>query len=76
MNLLTNAVKYTKEGRIGLKIGSRKEDDRHIRLDFAVSDTGAGIRKEDMEELFSPFARLDEEKNRSIEGSGLGISIT
>ncbi len=76
LNLLTNAVKYTKEGRIGLKIGSRKEDDRHIRLDFAVSDTGAGIRKEDMEELFSPFARLDEEKNRSIEGSGLGISIT
>ncbi len=76
LNLLTNAVKYTKEGRIGLKIGSRKEDDRHIRLDFAVSDTGVGIRKEDMEELFSPFARLDEEKNRSIEGSGLGISIT
>ena len=76
LNLLTNAVKYTKEGRIGLKIGSRREDDKHIRLDFAVSDTGAGIRKEDMEELFSPFARLDEEKNRSIEGSGLGISIT
>ncbi|MBR4575224.1 MAG: response regulator [Lachnospiraceae bacterium] len=76
LNLLTNAVKYTKEGRIGLKIGSRKEDDDHILLDFAVSDTGAGIRKEDMEELFSPFVRLDEEKNRSIEGSGLGISIT
>ena len=76
LNLLTNAVKYTKEGQVGLKIGCTKEDDNHIKLEFTVSDTGAGIKKEDMDTLFSPFSRLDEEKNRNIEGSGLGISIT
>ena len=76
LNLLTNAVKYTKEGNIGLKIGYAKEDDSHIRLDFTISDTGAGIRKEDMDNLFSPFSRIDEKKNRNIEGTGLGISIT
>lgn len=76
LNLLTNAVKYTKEGKIGLKIGYEKEDDSHIVLSVVVSDTGAGIKQEDMDNLFSPFVRIDEEKNRNIEGSGLGISIT
>ena len=76
LNLLTNAVKYTKEGKIGLKIGYEKEDDQHIILSVVVSDTGAGIKQEDMDNLFSPFVRIDEEKNRNIEGSGLGISIT
>ena len=76
LNLLTNAVKYTKEGKVGLKIGYKKTDDDHISLEFTVSDTGAGIKKEDMDNLFSPFVRIDEEKNRSIEGTGLGISIT
>ncbi len=76
LNLLTNAVKYTKEGRIGLKIAFNKEDDSHIFLEVTVTDTGAGIKKEDLENLFSPFVRIDEEKNRNIEGTGLGISIT
>ena len=76
LNLLTNAVKYTKEGHIGLSIGFEKQDEDHIRLDFTISDTGTGIKKEDMDNLFTPFARIDEEKNRNIEGSGLGISIT
>ncbi len=76
LNLLTNAVKYTKEGRIGLKVGFETIDSDHVRLDFTVSDTGTGIRKEDMNNLFTPFVRIDEEKNRSIEGTGLGISIT
>lgn len=76
LNLLTNAVKYTEKGKVELKIGYKKEDDDHIVLSFEISDTGAGIKPEDMEDLFSPFTRIDEKKNRSIEGTGLGISIT
>ena len=76
LNLLTNAVKYTEKGKVELKIGYEKEDDDHIVLKFEISDTGAGIKPEDMEDLFSPFTRIEEKKNRSIEGTGLGISIT
>ncbi len=76
LNLLTNAVKYTTEGSISLKIGFHKVDDRRLLLDFSVEDTGSGIKPEDMDTLFVPFSRIDEVKNRSIEGTGLGISIT
>lgn len=76
LNLLTNAVKYTQEGEVRLKIRHRKSSDDRIVLSFEVSDTGVGIRPEDMDNLFSPFMRIDEKKNRSIEGTGLGISIT
>ena len=73
---MTNAVKYTQEGEVRLKIRHRKSSDDRIVLSFEVSDTGVGIRPEDMDNLFSPFMRIDEKKNRSIEGTGLGISIT
>ena len=76
LNLLTNAVKYTEKGRVSLSVRCRKKDEKHVELDFTVADTGAGIKAEDMDNLFSPFTRLDEKKNRSIEGTGLGISIT
>ena len=76
LNLLTNAVKYTKEGSISLKIGFSEADEGNINLEVTVEDTGIGIRPEDMKDLFSPFIRIDEEKNRNIEGTGLGISIT
>ena len=75
MNLLTNAVKYTNKGKVvfSVKTASREKD--AILIDVAVTDTGIGIKKEDMERLFEPFERLDQEKNRNIEGTGLGISI-
>ena len=76
LNLLTNAVKYTDEGSVNFKIGFSEIDNLRILLEFTIADTGAGIRPEDMDDLFSPFTRIDEKKNRSIEGSGLGISIT
>ena len=76
LNLLTNAVKYTDEGSVSLTIGFQKIDDIRILMEFSIADTGAGIKPEDMDNLFSPFARIDEKKNRSIEGTGLGISIT
>ena len=75
LNLLTNAIKYTKEGSITFSINFRKCAENEILFIVHVKDTGCGIRQEDMEKLFAPFERIDEEKNRTIEGSGLGISI-
>ena len=75
MNLLTNAVKYTEKGRVTLVISGKKMPENKLLMFVAVRDTGIGIRREDMGKLFESFARLDEERNRNIEGTGLGMSI-
>ncbi|WP_051533471.1 ATP-binding protein [Anaerovibrio sp. RM50] len=75
-NLLTNAVKYTAEGSVVFSIDFEKKDENHVLLNVAVKDTGSGIKKEDMDKLFSKFDRIGEVKNRHIEGTGLGLSIT
>ena len=78
-NLLTNAVKYTNEGSVSFKVTVAEntgEDKESVLLHFEIEDTGMGIKPEDREKLFSEFERLDLEKNRSIEGTGLGIPIT
>ncbi|MBQ3797887.1 MAG: response regulator [Butyrivibrio sp.] len=74
-NILTNAVKYTKEGSVTLNVSYRKADEDSIFLKFQVLDTGIGIKEEDLEKLYSPFERIEEIRNRSIEGTGLGMSI-
>ncbi len=76
MNLLTNAVKYTEKGSLTLWVSYEKKDDTHILLTVTVTDTGIGMREEDMESLFSPYKRIEEKRNRTIEGTGLGMSIT
>ncbi len=75
-NLLTNAVKYTPKGSVELILAGEYRDKDNILLKISVKDTGMGIRKEDMGKLFESFQRLDEEKNRNIEGTGLGMNIT
>ncbi len=77
-NLLTNAVKYTEKGSIELSIRYRNDNDdpEKIVLIVSVRDSGIGIKPEDMRRLFSEFERIDEDHNRNIEGTGLGISIT
>ncbi len=77
-NILTNAVKYTKKGTITFTVKyERAEDDPDsIMLYVAVRDTGIGIKREDMSKLFSEFERIEEERNRNIEGTGLGMNIT
>ncbi|MCR5487237.1 MAG: response regulator [Lachnospiraceae bacterium] len=75
LNLLTNAVKYTDQGWVGLKVGFHKCSEEEVRLIFQISDTGIGMKEEDMDRLFSPFSRIEEERNRTIEGTGLGMSI-
>jgi CheY-like chemotaxis protein/anti-sigma regulatory factor (Ser/Thr protein kinase) len=74
-NLLTNAVKYTEKGSVTLTVRSESVQDDDITLYVEVGDTGIGIREEDMGALFESFRRLDEQRNRSIEGTGLGMAI-
>ncbi len=74
-NLLTNAVKYTNKGSVTLNIGGVYTDNETFEMLVMVKDTGIGIKEEDIDGLFQTFKRLDEEKNRNIEGTGLGISI-
>ena len=74
-NLLTNAVKYTSKGGIELRANYKRTEEDAIDLIISVKDTGMGIRQEDMGKLFESFRRIDEEKNRNIEGTGLGMNI-
>lgn len=74
-NLITNAIKYTHEGSVTLIVNGRQENDT-LHLHFAVKDTGIGIKPEDIRKLGSAFERVEESRNRNIEGSGLGLSIT
>ena len=75
MNLLTNAVKYTEKGSVTLCIRKKEIVDDNLIFYVAVKDTGIGIRREDIDKLAISFERLEEKRNRHIEGTGLGISI-
>ena len=77
-NLLTNSVKYTQKGSVTFRLGFERipDEEDHILLNVLVEDTGIGIKKEDMDKLFLKFERIDEDRNKSIEGTGLGMSIT
>ena len=74
-NVLSNAVKYTQEGSVSFQLSFDWMDEEHVRLVFTVTDTGVGIRKEDLSKLFDSFKRLEQNKNRNIEGTGLGLNI-
>ncbi len=75
INILTNAVKYTHEGTVWLRVHSRVMNETAL-LYFEVEDTGIGIKAEDLPKLSAEFERIEEDKNRNIEGTGLGMSIT
>ena len=74
INLLNNAVKYTEKGSVTLLV-SATEKDKGIELHFMVKDTGIGIKEEDMPKLYAAFERIEEERNRNVEGTGLGMNI-
>ena len=74
-NLLTNAVKYTDRGKVTLIIKTTRDAQGMDAIEYAVEDTGCGIRQDDMGKLFSTYGRLDLERNRRVEGTGLGIGI-
>lgn len=75
-NILSNAVKYTEHGGITLTVNGKKLPDNKIKMFFSVKDTGIGIKQEDIKKLFSAFERIEEKRNRSVEGTGLGMNIT
>lgn len=75
VNLLTNAVKFTKKGCVIMKV----TQSRHvygINLNVSIRDTGIGISQENIEKLFTSFQQVDTKKNRSVEGTGLGLAIS
>lgn len=76
LNIVSNAIKYTKEGEVSVKVSGTDEPDNSVRLKVVVSDTGIGIKQEDLPRLFTGFERLDIRENRHIEGTGLGLAIT
>ncbi len=76
MHLLTNAVKFTKEGSITLGVDWSYEPKNKIILIITVKDTGIGIKTENMNQLFDSFSRIDTEEEQRMEGNGLGLSLT
>jgi signal transduction histidine kinase/CheY-like chemotaxis protein len=75
LNLLSNAVKYTEKGFISLSIRSEIKEDDIVNIIIEVADSGKGIKKKEVNKLFSEFARFDTEINKNIEGTGLGLAI-
>ena len=77
INILTNAVKFAREGYILFTVDTKPDlNEGYVNLIFSVEDTGIGIRKKDLPMLFDNFSQLDTRKNRSVEGTGLGLAIT
>ena len=76
LNILNNAVKYTRQGSVKFIVEGDEIAGENINITFHVIDTGIGIKPEDQSKIYDPFERVDEGANRSIEGTGLGMSIT
>ena len=76
INILNNAVKFTKIGEVRLTVTGTKTAENSVLFKMSVSDTGIGIRPKDMDKLFKSFQQVDSRRNRNIEGTGLGLAIT
>ena len=76
INILNNAVKYTREGSVTFEVSVIEKTDKKVRLEFKVSDTGTGIRPEDQKNLFKSFEQLERKVHYGVEGSGLGLAIS
>ena len=75
INLLNNAVKYTKQGSVTFSVRCERLGLNRVRVWYSVEDTGLGVKKENIPYIFDAFKRVDEKRNRHIEGTGLGLSI-
>lgn len=75
-NFLSNAVKYTKQGKVTFCLDYEQKSGEQILLIISVADTGIGIKEEDLGKLFTSFTRIEEKRNRNIEGTGLGLNLT
>ena len=75
INIINNAIKYTREGSVSLTVQCERKEDKICNMIYMISDTGIGIKSEDIPYLFSAFKRVDETTTKHIEGTGLGLSI-
>lgn len=75
INLLNNAVKYTKEGSVSFGAKVLRQEDGIVTLEFKVADTGIGIREREQERIFESFSQVDYKINYGVEGTGLGLAI-
>ena len=75
LNILNNAIKYTERGGVTVTVGFERVDSYTILMKFSVTDTGIGIKSEDMENIFKPFEHVESSRKFSADGSGLGLSI-
>ena len=76
LNLTSNAMKFTRHGKVLLSMDYEDGPDGEIVLKVSVRDSGIGIKKEDLPKLFRSFEQLDSKRNRNIEGTGLGLAIS
>ncbi|MDY5774559.1 MAG: ATP-binding protein [Lachnospiraceae bacterium] len=76
INILNNAVKFTKSGHVKLQVSQEENNGEQTYLVFRIEDTGIGIRKEDLTKIFEEFQQVDTKKNRKVEGTGLGLTIS
>lgn len=74
-NILNNAVKYTKEGSVTLRVRCLERSGSELKLEFVIEDTGIGMKDEDTEKMFEKFSQFDTKVNRDVEGTGLGMYI-
>ncbi len=76
INLANNAIKFTNQGMVHIKITCEKKSEDYINATIHVIDTGIGIREDDLKKLFVSFQQLDSRRNRNVEGTGLGLAIS
>lgn len=76
INLVANAIKFTQNGQIELIVKAEEFRDNKVKLMFSVTDTGIGIRKEDIHKVFNYFTQLDDSKTKRFQGAGLGLAIS
>lgn len=76
INLVNNAIKYTEKGSVRFSVHVRQKNTDKVMLYYEVADTGIGIRKEDQKILFDAFQRMEMDRNRYVEGTGLGLTIS
>lgn len=75
-NLVSNALKFTEDGKVSLEVSSLKNEDEIITLQFAITDTGIGIEEDRMDTIFNSFTQASENTKRLFGGTGLGLTIS
>ncbi len=75
INIMNNAIKFTEKGNVTIQVKQKKREDSRMQLYVSVTDTGEGIRKQDLNRLFDAFTQVDIKKNQGKEGTGLGLAI-